>query len=410
MSKPNLVAMRDLVADRRERFSDEIFVRVGAVDFGGVEERDASSMGGANDLMPWCSVGGRAVVGADAHGASAQLRDLQRPSFRVRRALLWSPIACSARARCRAGQSAPRGLLFATRSRATECVGLDCSLLIHFALVHDFTVADESRIRLPDPPRFLPKMMSSLGTKTSASTDARLGSGSGTVELTDKAKRRSYRRDGSGDERPGARHSTLCPNRRRPQHRDSGAHAAPPPAPTEPLHCIYNLGLGVVAQGGKQVLVGERVDRLRPWAIHADDHRSARHLACHAGERARAVSRHDADAGPARSCSSLPRWTAPASRRDAAYRVHLVRSTRRRLARCARAARQAAGRAGSGSPAGAADPAGDHHPPADRSARPATAAPRHLGSPSQQIAKAVAWLKQNFVQPLRATIWRIART
>jgi AraC-like DNA-binding protein len=27
-------------------------------------------------------------------------------------------------------------------------------------------------------------------------------------------------------------------------------------APTVPLHCIYNLGLGVVAQGGKQVLIG----------------------------------------------------------------------------------------------------------------------------------------------------------
>src|SRR5256885_15707164 len=27
-------------------------------------------------------------------------------------------------------------------------------------------------------------------------------------------------------------------------------------APSEPLHCIYNLGLGVVAQGGKQVLIG----------------------------------------------------------------------------------------------------------------------------------------------------------
>ena len=27
-------------------------------------------------------------------------------------------------------------------------------------------------------------------------------------------------------------------------------------APTEPLHCIYHLGLGVVAQGGKQVLLG----------------------------------------------------------------------------------------------------------------------------------------------------------
>ena len=32
-------------------------------------------------------------------------------------------------------------------------------------------------------------------------------------------------------------------------------------APTEPLHCIYNLGLGVVAQGEKQVLLGgESID------------------------------------------------------------------------------------------------------------------------------------------------------
>jgi len=32
-------------------------------------------------------------------------------------------------------------------------------------------------------------------------------------------------------------------------------------APTEPLHCIYNLGVGVVAQGGKQVmLAGESID------------------------------------------------------------------------------------------------------------------------------------------------------
>jgi AraC-like DNA-binding protein len=30
-------------------------------------------------------------------------------------------------------------------------------------------------------------------------------------------------------------------------------------APTEPLHCIYSLGLGVIAQGGKQVMLGEDV-------------------------------------------------------------------------------------------------------------------------------------------------------
>src|SRR5256885_13888860 len=32
-------------------------------------------------------------------------------------------------------------------------------------------------------------------------------------------------------------------------------------APSEPLHCIYNLGLGVVAQGDKQILLGgEAID------------------------------------------------------------------------------------------------------------------------------------------------------
>src|SRR4029077_18997768 len=30
-------------------------------------------------------------------------------------------------------------------------------------------------------------------------------------------------------------------------------------APTEPLHCIYSLGLGVIAQGAKQVMLGAGV-------------------------------------------------------------------------------------------------------------------------------------------------------
>src|SRR5580765_6810979 len=34
--------------------------------------------------------------------------------------------------------------------------------------------------------------------------------------------------------------------------------------PTEPLHCIYSLGLGVIAQGGKQVMVGEEVVNYGP--------------------------------------------------------------------------------------------------------------------------------------------------
>lgn len=30
-------------------------------------------------------------------------------------------------------------------------------------------------------------------------------------------------------------------------------------APTQPLHCIYSLGLGVIAQGGKQIMLGDEV-------------------------------------------------------------------------------------------------------------------------------------------------------
>jgi AraC-type transcriptional regulator N-terminus len=30
-------------------------------------------------------------------------------------------------------------------------------------------------------------------------------------------------------------------------------------SPTEPLHCIFNLGLGLVAQGDKQVMLGDEV-------------------------------------------------------------------------------------------------------------------------------------------------------
>ena len=83
MSKPNLVAIDDLVAERRERFADELFVRVRAVDLGGVEERDAFFVGGADDLDALASVCGRSVVGADAHAPGTQFRDFQLPSFRV---------------------------------------------------------------------------------------------------------------------------------------------------------------------------------------------------------------------------------------------------------------------------------------------------------------------------------------
>jgi hypothetical protein len=39
--KPKFGCDSDLVTKRRERFSNKLFVCIGAVDFGGVEERDA---------------------------------------------------------------------------------------------------------------------------------------------------------------------------------------------------------------------------------------------------------------------------------------------------------------------------------------------------------------------------------
>ena len=35
-------------------------------------------------------------------------------------------------------------------------------------------------------------------------------------------------------------------------------------APTEPLHCVYSLGLGVIAQGAKQVMLGDEVINYGP--------------------------------------------------------------------------------------------------------------------------------------------------
>ena len=68
----------DAVTDWRQRFPDEFLVRERPVDLGGIEERDASPMGFAQDADALASIRRRTVVGAEAHGASAQRRDLQQ--------------------------------------------------------------------------------------------------------------------------------------------------------------------------------------------------------------------------------------------------------------------------------------------------------------------------------------------
>ena len=60
----------DLVADRREGLADQFLVDVGAVDFRGVEERDASLVGVANHADALGSVHARTVFLAVARDRS----------------------------------------------------------------------------------------------------------------------------------------------------------------------------------------------------------------------------------------------------------------------------------------------------------------------------------------------------
>ena len=66
-----------LAAERSERFAHELFVRERAVDFGGVEERDAAFDGRADQRDHLLLVRGRAVAEAHAHAAEAEGRDFQ---------------------------------------------------------------------------------------------------------------------------------------------------------------------------------------------------------------------------------------------------------------------------------------------------------------------------------------------
>jgi hypothetical protein len=89
----------DLVADRREGFADELFIRERPVGLGRVEERDPALEGRADErdhLLPVCS---RAVTEAHAHAAEPDGRDPQisklarfhRVSFQTSTALKHRP-------------------------------------------------------------------------------------------------------------------------------------------------------------------------------------------------------------------------------------------------------------------------------------------------------------------------------
>jgi AraC-like DNA-binding protein len=171
--------------------------------------------------------------------------------------------------------------------------------------------------------------------------------------------------------------------------------------PTEPLHCIYNLGLGVVAQGDKQVLIGGEAIDYGPGQsmLTTIDLPVVSHVTRASAREPFLGMMLTLDVRSILQMAS--EMDAPRSRRDDAHRsisfealdaalldalVRLVKLLDEptlvpRLAPLIQQEiiiRMLIG------------PHGLHL--------------RHLviaGSPGQQIAKVVAWLKQNFAQPLQ---------
>ena len=213
------------------------------------------------------------------------------------------------------------------------------------------------------------------------------------------------------DTRAGSRHREPCPNRRRPQHQHSGAHPAPPVGTNRAL-ALHLQPRSRRGGAGRQAGPARRgVDRLRPGAIDAHDHRSPCRVARHAGQWRRTVSWDDAHVGrPLHRPDGVRDGRAPASARGC-LSLDLVRSPRRRLAGCAGPARQAVGSAGTGSRPGAADPAGSHSPPVNRSARSATPAARHAQGPrASRSRRPSPGSSRTSFRRCTATNWRIART
>jgi AraC-like DNA-binding protein len=172
-------------------------------------------------------------------------------------------------------------------------------------------------------------------------------------------------------------------------------------SPTDPLHCIFNLGLGVVAQGDKQVMLGEEVISYGPGQsmLTSIDLPVISHV--------RRASVHEPLLGlmlkldSQRIVQMAAEMRLPSPPRGSTYRpisiellddallgalIRLVKLLEEptltdRLA-----------------------PLIQHEITIRLLTGPHGPQLQHLaanGSPSQQIAKAVAWLKQNFTRPIR---------
>ena len=111
-------------------------------------------------------------------------------------------------------------------------------------------------------------------------------------------------------------------------------------APSEPLHCIYNLGLGVVAQGDKQVLLGGEAIDYGPGQsmLTTIDLPVVSHVTRASVREPFLGMMLTLDVRAIVQVAS--EMDMPRSRRNDVYRVHLVQNSRRRLARCLDPARR----------------------------------------------------------------------
>jgi len=74
---PELRGDRHLVAHRLERLAHDVFVRVRAVDFRGIEECHATIDGGPDDRDAVLAAARASVALADAHTAETESRNLE---------------------------------------------------------------------------------------------------------------------------------------------------------------------------------------------------------------------------------------------------------------------------------------------------------------------------------------------
>jgi AraC-like DNA-binding protein len=172
-------------------------------------------------------------------------------------------------------------------------------------------------------------------------------------------------------------------------------------APTQPLHCIFSLGLGVVAQGDKQVLIGGEVIRYGPGQsmLATIDLPVVSHVTSASVQKPFLGLMLALDTQQVAQCASEMHLAPPA--RQAAHRPVAIEALDRRLtADLVRLLELLDEPALVGRLAPLIQQeivvrllAGGHGPQLQRLAA--------NGSPSHQVAKAVAWLKQHFTQPLQ---------